>query len=38
MSLHVQSQVVRAGEGPLAQQTLIRFLACVFAKVTRQFI
>ncbi len=38
MSLHVQSQVVGAGEGPLTQQTLVGFLAGVLAVVTRQLI
>lgn len=38
MPLHVQSQVVGAGEGPLAQHTLVRFLARVLAVVTRQLV
>uniref|UniRef100_A0A8C6WUL2 Uncharacterized protein n=1 Tax=Neogobius melanostomus TaxID=47308 RepID=A0A8C6WUL2_9GOBI len=32
------SQVVRAGEGPLTQQTLVWLLSCVFAIVTGQFV
>lgn len=38
MSLHVKGQVVRAGEGPVTQHALIRFLARVLPVVTRQFI
>lgn len=38
VSLHVQSQVVGAGEGPLTQQALVGFLARVFAEVTCQLI
>lgn len=38
VSLHVQSQVVGAGEGPLTQQTLVGLLARVLAVVTRQLI
>ena len=38
MSLHVQGQVVGAGEGPLTEQALVRLLAGVLAEVTRQLI
>ena len=38
MSLHVQSQVVGAGERPLAQVTLERTVARVLAEVTREFV
>lgn len=38
MPLHVQSQVVGSGEGPLAQQTFVGFLPGVLAVVTRQLI
>ena len=36
--LHVQSQVVGAGEGPLTQHTLVGLLARVLAVMTRQLI
>ena len=38
MSLHVQSQVVGAGEGPLAEVTLERPVSSVLAEVARQLV
>ena len=38
MSLHVQSQVVGAGERPLTQVTLERTVARVFAEVACEFV
>lgn len=38
VSLHVQSQVVGAGEGSLTQQTLIGLLPRVLTVVTRELI
>ncbi|KAG9338751.1 hypothetical protein JZ751_025187 [Albula glossodonta] len=38
MSLHVQGQVVRAGEGPLAQHALVGLLASMFAVVSAKLV